>query len=159
MPVTRVTRPYAITMWEFSWIERRWPGAGYEDWDQALDELVERGYDAVRIDAFPHLIGVDPNGSFIIESDGQDGDWGAPGDVEVARPGPALVEFIGKCRDRGVMVGLSTWYKRDRDNVRMRIRNEADQARVWADTLRIVRDAGLLDAILYVDLALSLRLG
>src|SRR5580658_1782814 len=30
--------PRAITMWEFSWIERRWPGAGYEDWDQALDE-------------------------------------------------------------------------------------------------------------------------
>ncbi len=147
MPVTRVARPYAITMWEFSWIERRWPGAGYEDWDQALDELVERGYDAVRIDAFPHLIGVDPNGSFIIESDGQDGDWGAPGDVEIVRPGPALVEFIAKCRDRGVMVGLSTWYKRDRDNVRMRIRNEADQARVWADTLRIVSDAGLLDAI------------
>jgi hypothetical protein len=27
--------PCAITMWEFSWIERRWPGAGYEDWDHA----------------------------------------------------------------------------------------------------------------------------
>lgn len=23
----------AITMWDFSWLERRWPGAGYEDWD------------------------------------------------------------------------------------------------------------------------------
>ncbi len=44
-------RPRAITMWDFSWLERRWPGAGYEDWDQALDELAERGYDAVRIDA------------------------------------------------------------------------------------------------------------
>lgn len=152
MTVSKVTRPYAITMWEFSWIERRWPGAGYEDWDQALDELVERGYDAVRIDAFPHLIGVDPNGTFTIESDGQDGDWGAPGEIEITRPGPALLEFIGKCRDRGVMVGLSTWYKRDRDNVRMRIRTERDQARIWADTLRIVRDAGLMDAILYVDL-------
>lgn len=48
--------PRAITMWEFSWIERRWPGAGYEDWDLALDELVVRGYDAVRIDPFPHLL-------------------------------------------------------------------------------------------------------
>src|SRR5690349_19182395 len=51
-----VTRPLAITMWDFSWLERRWPGAGYEDWDVALDELKARGYDAVRIDAYPHLI-------------------------------------------------------------------------------------------------------
>jgi hypothetical protein len=27
----------AIAMWNFSWLERRWPGAGYEDWDRALD--------------------------------------------------------------------------------------------------------------------------
>jgi hypothetical protein len=31
--------PRAITMWDFSWLERRWPGAGYEDWDKALSEL------------------------------------------------------------------------------------------------------------------------
>src|ERR1700679_2759326 len=47
-------RPRAITMWEFSWIERRWPGAGFEDWDAVLDGLQLRGYDAVRIDPFPH---------------------------------------------------------------------------------------------------------
>ena len=51
-----ITRPLAITMWDFSWLERRWPGAGYEDWDVALDELRARGYDAVRIDAYPHLL-------------------------------------------------------------------------------------------------------
>ena len=26
--------PRAITMWDFSWLDRRWPGAGYEDWDK-----------------------------------------------------------------------------------------------------------------------------
>ena len=46
-----IQRPLAITMWDFSWLERRWPGAGYEDWDLALDGLALRGYDAVRIDA------------------------------------------------------------------------------------------------------------
>jgi len=51
-----VKRPLAITMWDFSWLERRWPGAGYEDTALALDELKARGYDAVRIDAYPHLI-------------------------------------------------------------------------------------------------------
>src|SRR5579871_4570983 len=39
----KAKHPRAITMWEFSWIERRWPGAGYEDWDKALDELKDRG--------------------------------------------------------------------------------------------------------------------
>ena len=55
----KISHPLAITMWDFSWLERRWPGAGYEDWDRALDELQERGYDAVRIDAYPHLVALD----------------------------------------------------------------------------------------------------
>lgn len=152
MPSVRTNRPYAITMWEFSWIERRWPGAGYENWDQALDELVERGYNAVRIDAFPHLIAVDPNRVWTIHSDGQDGDWGAPGEVDITHVGEALVEFIGKCKGRGVAVGLSTWYKRDNDNVRMLIKTAEDQARIWLATLKVIEDAGLLDALLYVDL-------
>ena len=48
--------PLAITMWDFSWIERRWDGAGFEDWNAALDGVKERGYDAVRIDAFPSFL-------------------------------------------------------------------------------------------------------
>ena len=32
--------PRAITMWDFSWLERRWPGAGYEDWDQVFTSLL-----------------------------------------------------------------------------------------------------------------------
>lgn len=56
----RLDHPLAITMWDFSWLERRWPGAGYADWERALDELVVRGYDAVRIDAYPHLYAAGP---------------------------------------------------------------------------------------------------
>jgi hypothetical protein len=152
MPSIRTARPYAITMWEFSWIERRWPGAGYEDWDQALDELAERGYDAVRIDAFPHLIAADPHKTWTIHSDGQDGDWGAPGEVDISKVGEALVEFIGKCKARGIVVGLSTWYKRDNEDARMLIKTTEDQARVWLATLDLIAAAGLIDAILYVDL-------
>ena len=53
MRLTTAGRVRAITMWDFSWLERRWAGAGYEDWDRALSELSERGYDTVRIDAYP----------------------------------------------------------------------------------------------------------
>ena len=54
------TRRRAIAMWDFSWLERRWPGAGYEEIPDVLQELKDRGYDTVRIDPFPHLYAVDP---------------------------------------------------------------------------------------------------
>jgi hypothetical protein len=150
MANVKTTRARAITMWDFSWIERRWPGAGYEDWDEALDELAERGYDAVRIDAFPHFISADPDKQWLSLSCGQDGDWGSPSEVKIPVL-DTLLEFIGKCRDRDIAVGLSTWYKQDPDDVRMRIRTPADQVKIWTDTLDHIDRAGLLDSILYVD--------
>ena len=56
VPLLRTDHALAISMWDFSWLERRWSGARYEDWDLALDELLERGYNALRIDAYPHLL-------------------------------------------------------------------------------------------------------
>ena len=70
-------RPLPITMWDFSWLERRWPGAGYEDWDQALDELKLRGYEAVRIDAYPHLLALDPKRRWEIRPEWSTQDWGS----------------------------------------------------------------------------------
>lgn len=146
----KVDRPRAITMWDFSWIERRWPGAGYEDWDRVLDELVERGYDAVRIDAYPHLISADPKKLWTVFSCGQDGDWGAPSEVDI-HVCDTLIEFVSKCRDRNIAVGLSSWFKRDPDDVRMSIKTPRDHAQIWCDTLAHLDEAGLLDTILFVD--------
>src|SRR5512144_256894 len=73
-----ITRPLAITMWDFSWLERRWPGAGYEDWDQALKELKQRGYDAVRLDAYPHLVHFGPEKTWEVLPQWSVQDWGAP---------------------------------------------------------------------------------
>ncbi|MFI5013879.1 MAG: cellulase-like family protein [Hyphomicrobiales bacterium] len=147
----RPRHPLAITMWDFSWIERRWTGAGYEDWDVALDGLAERGYDAVRIDAYPHLVAADPHKTRTVYSCGQHGTWGAPAPVRI-RILPELLEFMSKCRDRKIMVGLSSWYKEDAENLRGRIKSPQDQARQWLETLRRIDEAGLIDSICYVDL-------
>ena len=143
--------PYAITMWDFSWLERRWPGAGYEDWDRALEELTDRGYDAVRIDAYPHLIAEDGQREWELLPQWNQMSWGAQSIIRV-RVLPALLDFIRAAARAGVSVALSTWFREDRDNVRVGIRSPRDMARIWIETLRAIDAAGLIEHILYVDL-------
>lgn len=144
-------KPLAITMWDFSWLERRWPGAGYENWDKVLDELIERGYNAVRIDAFPHLIGADPFKEWTLIPVWDQNDWGSPGKNKVIVQ-PSLNSFISKCKDRRVKVGLSSWYREDADNVRMKITTPEKMAENWIKVLEMLEKENLLDAVLYVDL-------
>lgn len=112
-------RPLAITMWDFSWLERRWPGAGYEDWDRVLDELKARGYDAIRIDPYPHLIAAAPEKTWELIPVWSVQDWGSPAKNRV-QVQPALNQFIRKCGERGLRVALSTWFRQDAANMRMK---------------------------------------
>lgn len=140
-----------IAMWDFSWLERRWPGAGYEDWGAALDELAERGYEAVRIDAYPHLLAADFDREWDLVPCWNTVDWGSPARVRVT-PGPALVGFIKACAARRIRVGLSTWFRRDTENIRVHIATPQRHAAAWNAVLERLRREGLLDALLYVDL-------
>jgi hypothetical protein len=152
MPVPlRLPHPIGIAMWDFSWLERRWPGAGYEDWDIAVGELADRGYDAVRIDAYPHLISARLDGAWTLLPEWTTNDWGAPGRCAVA-PWPALSEFLGVCRRQGVRVALSSWFRQDTTERRLELTSPELLGRAWLHTLRRVADAGHLDILLYVDL-------
>ncbi len=143
--------PLAITMWDFSWIERRWPGAGYEDWDQALDELKVRGYDAVRIDAYPHLTALGPEREWEILPEWSTQDWGSQS-LNRVQLQPSLNQFIEKCAVRNIWVGLSTWFQTDTANSYETIKTPQDLGNAWKTTLDTIADAGLLENILYVDL-------
>lgn len=127
----------AITMWDFSWLERRWTGAGYEDWDQVLNGLVERGYDAVRIDAFPHLVHFGGEKEWQLPPVWDQQVWGSA-DVTRVRVLPALIEFIAKCHKRGIRVGLSTWFREDEDNVRLKITSPDIMADAWISVLKAI---------------------
>ncbi|WP_404425101.1 cellulase-like family protein [Nibricoccus sp. IMCC34717] len=149
-----VTRPFAITMWDFSWLERRWPGAGYEDWDQALGELRERGYDAVRIDAYPHLLLADkgraPREWELIPCWNQQ-DWGSPARVKV-RVQPSLNAFVRACANAGIRVALSSWYREESERHRNRLVTPQRLAEAWITTLDSLAAENLLGTLLYVDL-------
>lgn len=138
-------------MWDFSWLERRWPGAGYDNWDLALDELVLRGYDAIRIDAYPHLVASNPNATWELIPCWSTQDWGSPAKNRV-QVQPALNQFIRKCADRNLRVGLSTWFRRDPADTLMRIQSPEEHGRIWKVTLDSITQDGLLPHLLYVDL-------
>lgn len=148
----KISPTRAITMWDFSWLERRWPGAGYEDWDVALSELADRGYDSVRIDAFPHLIAIDGEKPWDLVPTWNQTSWGAQSAITVSNVLAQLLEFIRRAAAHGIDVALSSWFREDVDDVRMRLRTPEAHADAWAAVLRAIEDAGLLDRIIYVDL-------
>ena len=143
--------PLAITMWEFSWLERRWPGAGYEDWDCALSELVDRGYDAIRIDAFPHLIYNDPEEEYLLMPHWSVQDWGSS-EINRVQVQPNLNKFLEKCREYGVRVGLSSWFRKDENNMQMKLDTPRKLGEAWLAVLKSIDEGGVLDTVFYVDL-------
>jgi hypothetical protein len=151
MRLRDIRQPLAITMWDFSWLERRWPGAGYENWDFILDELIRRGYNAVRIDAFPHLVAAAPERTWELLPVWTQQVWGSPARNRV-RIQPELNQFFRLCGDRGLKVGLSTWFRQDVDDTRMKIHTAEDHGGIWKATLDSIAADGLLQHLLYVDL-------
>ena len=138
--ITEHGDPVAIAMWDFSWLLRHEPGhevgSEFSVWDRVLDELVERGYNAIRLDVFPHLVAKTSKGEVIDRFKFSGGKrpvmWGAQHDTWVD-PRQALREFIPKCLQRGILLGLSTWFSGPGD-----IQGEDEFVRVWDETLSLV---------------------
>ena len=143
-------------MWDFSWLLRReGDTAEYADVERVLDELAERGYDTVRIDAFPHLIAADEDGAVLNEHTVLPQPpgfmWGnhAPTTVEPLRE---LLRFVSGVKERGLRVGLSTWFTPDTNGRAQQVSTPEDLGRIWIETLRHLESHELLDAVEWVDL-------
>jgi hypothetical protein len=150
-------------MWDFSWLVRRsGPEAEFADWGSRLDDAKSRGYNCIRIDAFPHLIAEGPDGrvvsNFTILPQTPDFMWGNHHEVEV-QPRVAIVEFMTLARQRGIGIGLSAWYNPDTTSRHLTIASPADLTRVWNETLQFLNTHDLLGNVLWVDLCNEFPLG
>jgi hypothetical protein len=144
-------KPVAIAMWDFSWILRHHRLGEFENWDKALDELAGRGYNAIRMDAMPHLVAPDASGriteEYYFKKDSwKPALWGNDYSVRF-RPREALLEFLPKCYARGIHAGLATWFP----GPVQRFREPDGLLRAWQGTLSFLEGHGLLDRVLYVD--------
>ncbi|MDN3697504.1 cellulase-like family protein [Vibrio cortegadensis] len=146
---------FAVTMFEYSWmVQRTGLQAEYADWDKVLDEVVERGYDCIRIDAFPHVLKKDADGNRPAEVTFQpipaDFMWGNHAEVTV-NVAEGLVEFVQKAKDRGIYIGLSSWYNNTVCDRKSLMKTPEDYISAWTDVLDLLAENDLLDGIVWVD--------
>jgi hypothetical protein len=155
--VSHLNKPVAIAMWDFSWILRHHRYGSFENWDQVLEGLAERGYDSIRMDCMPQFVAADSDGKLQKEFRAVRNNWGLAmwgNDVTMSfNPRQALLEFLPKCKKYGIKVGLSSWFMRHGTSRTEIFKEEGGLLRAWKETLTFLDKHGLLDDnIMYVDL-------
>ncbi len=167
MRIDRMTEPLAIAMWDSSWLRRRYAGGGFEDYGKALDELTERGYNAVRIDAYPHMVAAAPDGTNserFLDPAGFGfhwygfAQWGSQWTVYIY-PKRDLADFLKKCEERHIYVLLSTWLKPTAEPRNEWLEGPEDLIRVWDETLRFLDEKGCLTQVIGVDVSNEIPFG
>ena len=156
VPISQQQKPLAIAMWDFSWILRHHRYGEFEDWDRVLEGLADRGYNAIRIDALPQLVASDADGTMTEEyrcvKDGWTPSlWGNDYTTTI-RPREALLEFLPKCKEQGIRVGLATWFMAHGSGRKGIFSEEGGLQRAWEETLSFLDQHELLNNVIYVDL-------
>ncbi|MBK7711935.1 MAG: hypothetical protein IPJ37_13955 [Bacteroidales bacterium] len=99
-----------IAMWDFSWMFMHYPGGAFEDFDKATDELLERGFNTIRIDAFPLIIGKLDSLNQIVTIPGNPlFNWGQSDKDRLHSPVQELISFMEVTKSKNIKVILSTW--------------------------------------------------
>ena len=144
-----------IAMWCLSWIWGHYKGGSYEDFDKATDELLERGFNTIRIECFPQIIGELSDEDCEITLPAQPlATWGVSDRTVRHKIIKELVEIMELCKRKGIYVILSTWcfacIEFPSDIIR---KNSVERYLTnWEKTLSILKDKNLLDNVVYVDL-------
>jgi hypothetical protein len=138
----------ALACWDYAWLTRNDARQGpYRQLPACLDALVERGYNGLRIDAFPHLIAARSDGVVIDRFDVLP-PHRAPVQVQPRR---GLIELAQQARNRGIRLWLGSRFLADTQSRRSFVRRPQDFIDVWSQTLDLLKREGLLDTVVAVD--------
>lgn len=157
LSLDKLKKPLAIAMWDFSWILRHHRYGEFEDWDKVLNELAERGYNAIRLDIMPHYVAANKYGIITDEYRSTKNGW-APAkwgnDYTMSfRPREALLAFLPLCKKYGFRVGLSTWCINHNTGPLSIVYEDGGLLRAWTETLTFLQQHNLLDDnVIYIDL-------
>lgn len=132
--------PLAIAMWDYSW----------------MYGMLDRGYNALRIDCFPQFIAADDNEKIDdellhVRESWKPALWGNDFTMR-SHPRKDLIEFMTKCKERGIYIGLSTWFMQHGTSRNLDTTSINDFVRVWDETLQFIKDHDLIQDVIYVDL-------
>ena len=138
-----------IAMWDYSWLYGHYPGGWAEDFEKVTDELIERKFNTVRIDAFPlviHDLHVKGQTRYLVPADPLR-NWG-PSRIDWEHDVVSeLKEFMTIAKRKGLYVILSSW------GIGRRGAHAERETfwRAWERVLDILQEDGLLEHVLYVD--------
>jgi hypothetical protein len=145
-------------MWDFSWLRGHYPDGPFENFDKVTDELLERGFNTVRIDSFPWIIGnlkENAPGQKVTFPADPLANWGFSA-VEWKHDVIAeILEFFRIAKKKNIYVILSNWGCRcdefpSHKDISVK---KAQELLVtgWKRTLDLIRAENLSSIILFVD--------
>jgi hypothetical protein len=151
-----------ISMWDYSWLQCGHPGGAFEDLPRRVAEAAERGYNALRVDVFPHRYPESRTHFRKNTGNRRIRTWGdvfvAEGyDVDVRAK---VMELADLCRKENILLGLDTWQSRTElarhieDGGLVPAEQEErlcrDWSSSWARALRIMREDGVLERAAWI---------
>ena len=143
-----------IAMWDYSWLNQHYQGGDYEDYNQLTDELIERGFNTVRIDAFPLVIGKLENDEQEVTIAGAPlRNWGASDIDRKHAVVLELLEFMKITKEKNISVILSSWGRGANEfpDIRNDYANLKDFWKAWEKVLDLLKENDLLSHVVYVD--------
>jgi hypothetical protein len=144
-----------IAMWDFSLLFMHHKNGCYENFNKSIDELIERKFNTIRIDAFPLIIGLlDSLNQSITFPANPAYNWGQTDKDYKHEIAKELIDFLMIAKEKKLNIILSTWNMdcKEFPNIKDKYSDRQKYWKAWEKVLDMLKDNNLLDNILYVDL-------